>query len=193
MRDALKMFFVLAGVSSMCGLFLAFVHRSTVERITLQQLKYIKGPAINKALSDADNDPLSERKTVMLDGREVTLYLGRSHDTLTGVALETAAQGYGGPVHVITAFDPETGLCKAVAISGSSETPGVGSKIIEPSFTGEFSGIAPDAPAALKDNGGSISGISGATVSSKAVCRAVAEAQKLFGALRSSLPGEKNE
>ncbi|MBN1576835.1 MAG: RnfABCDGE type electron transport complex subunit G [Chitinispirillaceae bacterium] len=189
MNDAVKMFSVLAGVTTTCGLLLAGAHDLTRERIFSQELRYTKGPAIRAVLTDATNDPLVDRKAVAVSGKEVTLFFGKKGGSVTGMALETAAQGYGGPLHVITGFDPESGKCKAIAVALSRETPGIGSRITGNAFTESFAGLDTATFAALRKDGGTIDAVSGATISSRAVCSAVAAAQKLFKEIRPSLSG----
>jgi Na+-translocating ferredoxin:NAD+ oxidoreductase subunit G len=191
MNESAKMFSVLVGVTAVCGLLLAAAHDITHERIALQQLRYIVGPAIRTVLADATNDPLVDRKVVSVADSAVTLFFEKKDSLVTGVALETVAQGYGGPVHIITGFEPGSGKCKSIAVAGAIETPGVGARIAETSFTGSFAGLELTAGAALRKDGGTIDGISGATISSRAVCSAVAKAQKLFTAVRPSLQGEE--
>ena len=192
MNESVKMFLVLVGVTATCGVLLSAVHEVAGERIELQHIRYVKGPAIRSVLSDVDNDPLVDRKVVTVTGKPVTLFIGKKEETVTGIALETGAQGYGGLVQVITGFAPATGKCTAVAIAGASETPGIGTKVMDTKFTGQFIGLSLEKCAALTAAGGSIDGISGATISSKAVCNAVAEAQELFASVRPLL-GENAE
>ena len=135
MNESIRMFLVLVGVTTTCGLLLSGAHDITHERITLQRLRYIEGPAIRSVLADADNDPLVDRKTVDVSGNEITLFEGKREGRLIGIALETEALGYGGPIQVISGFHPASGECIAVAIAGASETPGVGTKVMEKSFT----------------------------------------------------------
>jgi Na+-translocating ferredoxin:NAD+ oxidoreductase subunit G len=189
MNESAKMFSVLVGVMTVCGLLLAGIHIVTRERIAMQQLRYVKGPAIRTVLADATNDPLVDRQTVKTAGGEVTLFFGKNGNDTTGIALETVAQGYGGPVRIITGFEPKSGKCKSIAVAGSSETPGMGARITESSFTGSFAGLDLARGAALRKDGGTINGISGATISSRAVCGAVASAQKLFASVRPSQTG----
>ncbi|MBN1307012.1 MAG: FMN-binding protein [Chitinispirillaceae bacterium] len=193
MNDAVKMFIVLAGVTTTCGLLLAGAHDLTRERIVTQQLRYIKGPAIRTVLSDATNDPLLDRRVVAVSGKEVTLFFGKKGGRVTSIALETAAQGYAGPVHIISGFDPESGTCTAIAVALSQETPGIGSRITGDAFTGSFTGLDPATAAALRKDGGTIDGVGGATVSSRAVCSAVAAAQKLFKEIRPSISEVERE
>jgi electron transport complex protein RnfG len=188
MNDAAKMFLVLAGATATCGLLLAGVHDLTAERIEMQRLKYVKGPAIRAVLADADNDPLADRKVISVSGKEITLFQGKKEGAVSCVALETAAQGYGGPVDIITGFDPESGICKAVRIALLRETPGIGSRIAGEPFTKSFTGLDLATCAALRKDGGTIDGVSGATISSRAACSAVAAAQKLFAAIKKEKP-----
>ena len=184
MNEAAKMFCIVAGVTAGCGLLLSAAHEATRQRIVSQQLRYVKGPAIRAVLGDADNDPLADRKEVSDSAGTVLLFLGKTKGKLTGVAFETSAPGYGGPVRVMTGFDPATGTCKAIAIAGASETPGIGSRIADTAFTRRFRGLSCTTRASLRAGGGTIDGIGGATVSSKAVCGAVGKAQRRFMRLR---------
>ncbi len=187
MNDAVKMLLIVVGVTTGCGLLLSGAHDLTRERIVMQQLRYVKGPAVRAVLEGADNDPLADRIEVTVADTAVLLFPGKTDGKLTGIAIETAAQGFGGNVNVMTGFDPETGNCRAIAIAGASETPGIGSRITDPSFTRCFKGLACSTQASLRSGGGSIDGISGATISSRAVCGAVGKAQKLFLAVRGKL------
>lgn len=183
------MFAVMVGVAAACGMLLAGAHDLTRERITAQHIRYVKGPAIRTVLAGVENDPLLDRRNVASSGGETTIFLGKTGGKLTGVALETVGKGYGGPVGVITAFDPVSGNCKAIAVSFAAETPGIGSRVADTAFTRLFTGLELSKPAALRVKGGSIDGISGATVSSRAVCDAVADAQKRFTSIRPALGG----
>jgi Na+-translocating ferredoxin:NAD+ oxidoreductase RnfG subunit len=60
----------------------------------------------------------------------------------------------------------------ATAAEGMSETPGLGAKITERSFTEQFTGKCVDA-IGLKRDGGEIDAITAATISSRAVCHGI--------------------
>ena len=86
--------------------------------------------------------------------------------------------GYGGDIVLMVGFqaDKKTVVCyKKLA---ANETPGLGMKLVAPEFADQFRGV--DAAAGLKvdKNGGKIRAITSATITSKAVCRAVMDAQK---------------
>lgn len=76
------------------------------------------------------------------------------------------SKGYGGQVPIAVAFDME-GTVMSITTMPNSETPGLGSRIAEEFYIGQYVG-KPAAPLAVED----IDVISGATISSKAALSA---------------------
>jgi len=185
MNDAVKMFVMLTGVTVVCGALLAGVREMTGAAIVKQQIRYMQGPAIRVVLHEASNDPVADKQEIKIADSVVTIFPQKVNDSITAVAVETRSMGYGGTVSVICGFDTRTGLCTGVAVATASETPGIGTKALEASFTQRFIGLPLDKEAKLKKNGGTIDGVSGATVSSGAVCNAVASAQRCYTKLHS--------
>ncbi len=89
-----------------------------------------------------------------------------------GMTANASVIGYGGPVLVRLTLDDQ-GKIAAIDVGGArfAETQGVGSRVKEESFTGQFVGQTP--PLALKED---VDAVSGATISSQAVVDAVNEA-----------------
>jgi electron transport complex protein RnfG len=180
MNDTLRMFSVLTGVTAVCGVLLACVNEMTSDIISEQRIRFDAGPAIQIVFADATNDPVADRREIDLQGNKIIIYPGKTDDSVTGIALETKAPGYAGAVSVISGFDPVTGACLSIAIATSNETPGIGSKVKDRQFAERFAGLDLQQKAMLKKDGGFIDAMSGATISSRAVCTAVAKAQALF-------------
>ena len=86
-----------------------------------------------------------------------------------GSVVQVTVKGYGGPVQVKVAVLKD-GSIAGVEIGGKdfSETPGVGARVQEESFWSQF--IGKTGPFKLKDN---VDAVSGATISSTAVVKAV--------------------
>ncbi len=88
----------------------------------------------------------------------------------------TSSEGYDGDVTLSVGIDPE-GRITSVSFTELHETPGKGMLCDEPAFKDQFSGRSVDAFKLLPSGGGSadneIDGVSGATVTSKAVVNAV--------------------
>jgi electron transport complex protein RnfG len=185
---------VLTIVTSVCAGGLAAVKLATREQIDYQQIKFIKEPALKKILADYDNDPISDRLQVVTGkdarGRDVktTFFLAKKGGTVKSLAFEASGPGYGGPVGVMIAIDPQQDEVQAVAVTTQSETPGLGTKIVDdPAFPAQFANKPVSANFNLAAAGGQIQAISGATVSSNGVSAAVTRGVELYQNVKSQL------
>lgn len=89
-----------------------------------------------------------------------------------GTAVAVSPRGYSGPIDMLVGIDPQ-GKVKGLKILNQRETPGLGANITKPGFLRQFVGkSAKDSIEPKKD----IDAITGATISSRAVCRGVREA-----------------
>lgn len=104
---------------------------------------------------------------------EDDIYTIYSQDEIIGYAFLAMGKGYGGNIEILIGLEDETTV-KGIVIISHTETPGLGAKITEDWFTGNFAGVSLD-DIALKRDGGEIDGITGATISSRAVVEAVRE------------------
>jgi len=100
-----------------------------------------------------------------------------SNDKIVGYAFMANANGYGGSIEILVALEntlltEDDIVIHGISVISHSETPGLGERIVETVFSSQFNGITTD-EVALKDNGGKIDAISGATISSSAVVEAV--------------------
>lgn len=99
-------------------------------------------------------------------------------DNGAGYVISAAARGYGGDVPVMVAFD-ETGAIAAVQFLDNEETPGMGQKVMDESFYGQFAGMAAE-PMALSD----IDAITGATISSTAAVEGINSAIEAYNQVK---------
>ncbi len=91
-----------------------------------------------------------------------------------GFVFAVAPKGYGGKIEMLVGINPE-GKILGVKIERHNETPGLGSQATAPGFLKQFKGkSAKDSLQAKKD----IQAITGATITTKAVCEGVREALK---------------
>ena len=112
-------------------------------------------------------------------------FVGKSADgKVVGYAAKGAdAGGYGGDIVLMVGFLPDGKTVEAYRALVASETPGLGSKLSTPEFSGQFRGRNGSSLSVKKD-GGEIEAITSATITSRAVCRAIADAQKKLPAAR---------
>ena len=90
---------------------------------------------------------------------------------LVGYAVEVEERGYGGKMRVLVGALPD-GTVAGVRILSHGETPGLGARVTEEAFLEQFRGKELGG-VVLKKDGGEIEGVTGATISSRAVVRAV--------------------
>ena len=89
----------------------------------------------------------------------------------------TCKDGYGGDITLMVGFKTDKKTVISYKVLAASETPGLGMKLKTPEFTGQFAGKDGRALKVKKD-GGEIEAITSATITSRAVCRAIADAQR---------------
>jgi electron transport complex protein RnfG len=184
----IKLFLAVVIFSSVAGLVLAAVKSGTQERIELQQLKYVKGPAILQILDGCSNDPLKDRFKIKDGDVERSFFVGVFDGKPDVVAFETSGGGFGGDIGVMTAVNLDTDKLVGVGVTTHSETPGVGSRTkTDPSFSKQFKGLPIKANFKIKGDGGDVDALSGATVSSKGVCAALTKTAEIYGRLKSEI------
>lgn len=116
------------------------------------------------------------------------VYEVRQSGQTIGYAVKETVQGYGGSIEVLTGME-SGGILRGISVGGPDfkETEGLGARAKEPEFTDQFTGKTP--PLKL---GETIDGISGATITSRAVVdgvnQGVQKVQSLTGGGDGSAP-----
>lgn len=185
MREMLSMIVVLTVLSAFSGGLLATVRGSTKDKIETQILKFQKAPAIKSILSDVSNDPLQDRFKINDHDQEITFFIGKIDGKPQAVTFETQGMGFDGNIGLMVGIDINTDKIIGVRVTTHTETPGVGSRAKDdPSFVSQFSGLSITQNLSVKDDGGEITAMSGATFTSKGVCSAAHQAQDIFNRLK---------
>jgi electron transport complex protein RnfG len=106
-------------------------------------------------------------------------YAGKKDGAVVGYAAAVTVQGFGGPIQVTVGMDM-TGAITGVSVGGPEfkETQGLGAKTQDPAFTDQFK--TKTAPLTL---GSDVDAVSGATISSTAVVKAVNSASEFLAGL----------
>ena len=194
MREMIKMVVVLTILSFFSGGVLAYIRNNTQERIENQVLEFVKGPAIRAIFEGAGNNPVADRFTLKDGDVERTFFVGVFDGEPRGVAFETAGKGYGGDVGLMVGIDVKDNKLMGVSVTTHGETPGMGAKAkSDPSFAAQFKGLALAQPVAVTQDGGSISAISGATITSRAVSSAATDADKIYQKLKTQIADKLKE
>jgi len=179
---------VLTGLATIAGGVLAAVHTGTADRITAQQLEFVKGPAIKAIMADTTNNPVDDYFKLPVGDEEKTFFVGSYESGATAVAFEEFGTGFGGEIGVMVGIDLEDDTVLGAAVTVHSETPGLGAKAKnDQAFVNQFKGLPVTATVAVTQDGGKIDAISGATMTSRAVCEAIAESLERYQALKPRL------
>ncbi|MFA5015353.1 MAG: RnfABCDGE type electron transport complex subunit G [Actinomycetota bacterium] len=104
---------------------------------------------------------------------EDEIYIVYQDNNRIGYAFMADGSGYGGDIEILVGLDNNFGII-GISILAQTETPGLGSRITESSFTDQFKGLSVS-DIALASEGGKIDAITGATISSRAVVDAIRE------------------
>ena len=88
----------------------------------------------------------------------------------------TCKDGYGGDITLMVGFKTDKKTVISYKVLAASETPGLGMKLKTPEFADQFAG-KDGRTLKVKKDGGEIEAITSATITSRAVCRAIADAQ----------------
>ena len=155
-------------IALVAGLALGFTNELTKDEIARQEVA-ANEEARKKVMSEADE--FVELKVPADSGVDYCYEAKKGGETIGYVAKATEG-GYGGPIEVTVGIDTE-GRITGISCGGSnfSETAGLGAKVKEDAFSGQFAGM--QAPVSLKKDGGKVDSGTAASRSSGAVCRAV--------------------
>ena len=97
-------------------------------------------------------------------------------------------KGYGGKIHLMVGLNPDRTVISYQVLAGR-ETRGIGSNLTAPAFVARFKD-QPAADVAVTKDGGSIEALTGATITSRAVCDAVADAARRIDRIEGKTVGD---
>jgi len=199
MKEILKLSVSLTLIAAVATGVLGYAYEITKEPIAQAGLRQT-AESLKLILPQFDNAPSKESKVVEVEGTKCKCLPAKQGDKLVGIAVEAAAQGFGGDVKILVGFNAESDKMIKVIVSDHKETPGLGTgatdrvkqKTIFDLFSSkkEEAGLAPSkfldqfdgksSAAGTTLEIGRVDAISGATVSSKAVTDALAFASKAY-------------
>lgn len=183
-KDIIKPVCVLLAICVIIPLALSLTNKVTADKIAELEEKNSRETMAN--LIEADEFTENELED---GGESFTYYIAVKDGETVGFIFKTAEKGYGGDVSVMTAVNPD-GTVKSVAILDvSNETPGLGQNAAKEGFYSQYankkSGIS-----LLKNGADSakneVNAVTGATITSTAVNRAVNTALEQFESVKSN-------
>ncbi|MGB5732855.1 MAG: electron transport complex subunit RsxG [Thiohalocapsa sp.] len=165
--------------------------RGAIEQRRAEDLLASLGQVIPAEIHDND---LLANSLVLEDGssKQITVYRALEGLNVTGVAFQVMGQGYGGPIELIIGVNAR-GEILGSRVLAHAETPGLGDKIevSRDDWMLDFDGLSLGNPAperwAVKKDGGSFDQFTGATITPRAVVKAVRQGLEFFQANRDTL------
>lgn len=156
---------------------LGFVYEVTKEPIALSNLNK-KLDAIKQVVPDFTNNPNEEMYRLPTgEGDSLEVYPAKKDDKVVGYAVNTySPDGFSGNISLMAGFKPD-GTILNITVLEQKETPGLGTKISDPSFKDQFNDKNPaDFQLKVRNDGGQVDAITAATISSRAFCDALQRA-----------------
>jgi electron transport complex protein RnfG len=188
MREMIRLFVVVAVFSAVAGGLLATVKNATQDKIELQQLKFVKGPTLDRILEGSENDPLNDRFKIKTGDKEMDFFVGEFDGKRNTVAFEVFGKGFGGDLGVMVAVNVNNDEIVGVGVTTHSETPGVGARAkTDPTFSEQFKGMPLEETFKVQPDGGNVDALSGATVTSRGVCGALTKAGDIYKNLKDEI------
>ena len=127
---------------------------------------------------------IEEERTVEFEGAFYAYNLAYDEvGNVVGCAINVAPVGFGGPIAIKVGFDVN-GVIWNTKVLSQAETPGLGAKCVEPSFSDQFKGWNPaEKDLAVKKDGGDVDAITASTITSRAYADGLLLATKVFQAI----------
>lgn len=186
---------LLGGVALLTSGALVFASRATEADIREAEARDLKQSLDIVLPGEYDNDITKD--TLLLPGLEgeVTVYRARHGDRVDAVVYRVVGHGYAGAIVCVMGVSRE-GKILGVRVLKHSETPGLGDKI-EPAktkwifdFDGKYLGDPAAEKWAVKKDGGVFDQFAGATITPRAVVKAVKGGLEFFDKERATLLDE---
>ena len=174
MKKILQLVLALTVISAVCAAVLALVNSKTKDRIA--SLTAEKTANAAKAVLPSGVIATDTRPDPSNTDLKVTVgYADASKTKILGYAAPGASpKGYGGEIRLMVGLTAERKIV-SYRVLAANETPGLGAKLGDAAFANQFDGK--NGPALkVKKDGGEIDAITGATITSRAVCDAIADA-----------------
>ena len=180
-KDTLfNMFVALFVICVVAGGVLGIVYNATKDPIAAAETAK-RTEAIKNVLPEFNELKETKVKSAMED-IDIPFYLAYNADsTFIGAAVETFTnKGFSGNVSLMVGILAD-GTINNISVLQHAETPGLGSKMTEPTFKDQFNNKnAASFNFKVKKDGGDVDAITAATISSRAFCDAVNRALSTF-------------
>lgn len=192
--NSVSMLRAMVGIGALCGLLIVVTFEVTFSRIETLKKQALQQAIFNVIPGITETKPYSYQNNgfkVSEEAESNVIYAGYdSQGELKGLAIEASGQGYADIIRILYGYDPVNQTVIGFYVLESKETPGLGDKIEkDPLFLSNFNqldvalsqdmtGIEHEVVPVkhgAKENAWEVDGITGATISSRAIAKIINE------------------
>lgn len=176
---------LLGAVALLTSAALALASRVTEADIAAAEARDLKQSLAQVLPGRHDNDLLKDSIVLPGPDGDVTVYRARREGRVEAVVFRVTGRGYAGPIVCIMGVDRD-GRLLGVRVLAHKETPGLGDKIEATrddwihAFAGKSLGAPPPQQWTVKKEGGAFDQFTGATITPRAVVKAVKGGLEFF-------------
>jgi len=184
-EDIIKPVGVLLAICIIIPLALSVTNKVTAKKIA--ELEAANSKKNMQSLIDADNFEECENG-------EITYYAAINGGKTAAYIFTESSKGYGGDVSVMTAIKPDGTVAGVAILDVSGETPGLGQNAAKESFFSQYIGLKKGVSVlknGAKAENNEVDAVTGATITSTAVTRAVNKALDDFEKVKEATADEE--
>lgn len=184
-EDIIKPVGVLLAICIIIPLALSVTNKVTAKKIA--ELEAANSKKNMQSLIDADNFEECENG-------EITYYAAINGGKTAAYIFTESSKGYGGDVSVMTAIKPNGTVAGVAILDVSGETPGLGQNAAKKSFFSQYIGFKKGVSVlknGAKAENNEVDAVTGATITSTAVTRAVNKALDDFEKVKEATADEE--
>ncbi len=184
-EDIIKPVGVLLAICIIIPLALSVTNKVTAKKIA--ELEAANSKKNMQSLIDADNFEECENG-------EITYYAAINGGETAAYIFTESSKGYGGDVSVMTAIKPDGTVAGVAILDVSGETPGLGQNAAKESFFSQYIGLKKGVSVlknGAKTENNEVDAVTGATITSTAVTRAVNKALDDFEKVKEATADEE--
>ncbi len=160
---------MLGAITLVCALLLGFMNAITAPQIALNEIK-TRDAAMALIIPGAEFTDMNLTTAGSKTEPAITgVFQATVDGAEAGYCVQVTPTGFAGAVTCMVGINAD-GTVAGVKVTGHAETPGLGAKAQSDSdWIGQFAGMPADGALAVTKDGGSVTPITGATITSRAV------------------------
>ena len=197
--NSFSMLRAMVGIGALCGLLIVLTYEGTLPRVERLRAEALQRAIFRVVPEITDTKAFTwENGEFVAANEESNLVIYAGYDqlgTFQGLAIEASGQGYADIIRILYGYHPEKQAVVGFYVLESKETPGLGDKIekdenflanfilLDVTLTEDLQGLVNEVipvKSGEKENPWEVDGITGATISSRAIANIINESMQVW-------------